>query len=162
MRAAPRAASASVSEPVAAAGGGPGVSRDATRFCSADFQRALATRPQARSEHFVLHHCPKAAELSTGEAAAPPDDVDEPRRFGQLIPKRHARRAVTRSLLKRQGRAAWQRHAGALRGGDWLLRLRGGFDPARYPSAASEALRATVRRELDTLFAQAGRRSAAA
>lgn len=161
MRAAPRAASASVSEPVAGAGDGPGVSRDPTRFSSADFQRALATRPHARSEHFVLHHCPKLVELSTGGTANGPDGVDEPRRFGQLIPKRHARRAVTRSLLKRQGRAAWQRHARGLRAGDWLLRLRGGFDPARYPSAASDALRLSVRVELDALFAQAGRRPAA-
>ena len=37
------------------------------------------------------------------------------RRLGAVVPKRHARRAVTRSLLKRQICAAGGRHAAALR-----------------------------------------------
>jgi hypothetical protein len=40
------------------------------------------------------------------------------------VPERHARRAVTRSSLKRQMRAAVQRHEAALDAGLWLLRLR--------------------------------------
>ena len=92
-------------------------------------------------------------------------DVDDSRpcgsapcaRFGLVVPKRHARRAVTRSLIKRQGRAAWSRHAPALAQGDWLLRLRAGFAADQYPSAASTALRLAVRGELDALFAGAAR-----
>ena len=156
MPVAPRAASVWVFEADAGAGSGPGVSRRTAPLGSADFERALATRPQARSEPFVLHHCPSAVELSTGLADVAQPRVDELRRFGQMIPKRHARRAVTRSLLKRQGRAAWHRHAKCLRAGDWLLRLRGGFDPLCYASAASDALRLTVRSELDQLFSRAG------
>jgi hypothetical protein len=39
-------------------------------------------------------------------------------------------------------------------GGSVLLRQRGAFERADYPSAASTALRTAVRKELDTLFAQ--------
>lgn len=77
--------------------------------------------------------------------------------FGQVLPKRHARRAVTRNLIRRQGRAGFERHRPQLAAGEWLLRLRAPFDPTRYPSAASEALRRVVRVEIDALFRAAGR-----
>ena len=79
--------------------------------------------------------------------------VDERRRFGTVVPKRHARRAVTRSLVKREGRAVFERHAAQMKTGDWLLRLRSPFALNRFPSAASEPLRVAVRGELDALFA---------
>ncbi len=75
--------------------------------------------------------------------------------LGLVVPRRLARRAVTRQLLKRQMRAALQRHAAALPGGLWVLRLRSGFDSQRYLSAASTALRQAVRGELDALLAAA-------
>jgi ribonuclease P protein component len=73
-------------------------------------------------------------------------------RFALVVPKRHARRAVTRSLIKRQGRAQFAAHAARLAAGDWLLRLRAGFPLPQFPSAASTALRVAVRAELQTLF----------
>lgn len=75
---------------------------------------------------------------------------------GCVIPKRHARRSVTRSLLKRQIRAALARHAQALPQGLWLVRLKAPFVPAQFPSAASDALRRAARAELDALLARAG------
>lgn len=74
-----------------------------------------------------------------------------------MVPKRHARRAVTRSLLKRQMRSAAQRHESSLAPGLWLVRLRQGFPVAQFPSADSQALREAARAELDRLFAQAVR-----
>lgn len=71
---------------------------------------------------------------------------------GAVVPKRHARRAVTRSLLKRQIRGAFERHAAALPGGLWLVRLRAPFAPRDYPSAASAALAGAARAELDQLL----------
>ena len=68
--------------------------------------------------------------------------------------KRHARRAVTRSLLKRQIRAAGGRHAAALAAGLWVVRLRAPFDRSRFASAASDALRRAARGELDALLAR--------
>lgn len=77
--------------------------------------------------------------------------------LGMVVPKRHAKRAVTRALLKRQIRAAIGRHAERLPPGLWVLRLRSPFDRQQYPSAASEALRRAVREELEVLLQRAVR-----
>ena len=71
------------------------------------------------------------------------------------MPKRHARRAVTRSLLKRQIRASFDRHAAGLPGGLWLERLRAGFAVTEFVSARSTALAQAARAELDGLLAKA-------
>ena len=60
--------------------------------------------------------------------------------LGAVVPKRHARRAVTRSLLKRQIYAAAERHRAHLRRGLWIVRLRAPFDRPQFASAASDAL----------------------
>ena len=87
------------------------------------------------------------------------DDLpDEPsRRLGVVVPKRHARRAVTRSLLKRQIYAAGGRHAASLARGLWIVRLRAPFDRTRFISATSPALREVARAELEDLFLAASR-----
>jgi ribonuclease P protein component len=72
--------------------------------------------------------------------------------LGTVVPKRHARRAVTRSLLKRQMRSVMNERAAALPPGLWVLRLKAPFDPARFVSAASQALRAAARSELQQLL----------
>jgi ribonuclease P protein component len=72
--------------------------------------------------------------------------------LGTVLPKRHARRAVTRSLLKRQIRAAVGIHVESLAAGRWVVRLRSSFDRAAYPSAASTALQHDARIELDDLL----------
>lgn len=76
----------------------------------------------------------------------------EGRWLGSVVPKRHARRSVTRTLLKRQIRAAMERHADALPPGLWVVRLRSPFAREQFASAASDALRAAARAELDRLF----------
>jgi ribonuclease P protein component len=86
-------------------------------------------------------------------ACASAADADRPAlRVGVLVPKRHARRSVTRSLLKREMRAGVARRAHRLAPGLWLVRLRAPFDPALFPSAASAALREAARAELDKLL----------
>jgi ribonuclease P protein component len=83
--------------------------------------------------------------------------------MGVVVPKRYARRSVTRTLLKRQIRAAVARQHGADAGlpqGLWVVRLRSPFAVKDFPSAASDALRQAARGELDTLLADAVRRSA--
>lgn len=81
--------------------------------------------------------------------------------LGAVIPKRHARRSVTRNLLKRQIREAAKAEA-RLQAGLWVVRLRSPFDRERFASAASEALRDEAGRELSRLMADAVRRTAAA
>ena len=141
---------------------------------SADFERVLSAPTRARSSHFAVHHLqatPSAparravqglsTELSTGAVPPRSDAVDDipPTGIGGIwlgavVPKRHARRAVTRSLLKRQIRAAVGRQP-QLPGGLWVVRLRSPFDRDRFVSAASEALREAARIELDALLADA-------
>lgn len=143
----------------------------------ADFERLLGTRPWVRSAHFAVHHVPVAprvpapaarrgvlapefTELSTAPAPVcppPVDDLPTAHWLGCVVPKRHARRAVTRSLLKRQVHGAFDRHARELPLGLWLVRLRQPFPVASFPSARSEALRLAARNELDGLLAQARR-----
>jgi ribonuclease P protein component len=133
----------------------------------ADFERLLGARPWARSMHFAVHHVaatpshparpamtPAAEELSTGPAPSCPPPVDDlPTTWwlGCVVPKRHARRAVTRSLLKRQVRGAFERHEAGLPQGLWLVRLRQAFAVAEFPSARSSALQQAARVELDLL-----------
>lgn len=97
-------------------------------------------------------------ELSTGPAnpATPAvDDLARQRLAGVVVPKRHARRAVTRSLVKRAMRCALARHEAELPAGTWVIRLRAPIDKSGFPSAASAPLRAELCAELDALVAQA-------
>jgi len=132
---------------------------------SADFERVLGTPPAHRTAHFAVHYAPGTvpAELSTSVTTTSEQPVDElhfdTRWFGVVVPKRHARRSVTRSLLKRQMRSVAERHALDLKPGWWVLRLKAPFDPKTFVSAASEPLRQRVHQELDTLFGRLGARS---
>jgi ribonuclease P protein component len=76
--------------------------------------------------------------------------------LGTVIPKRHARRAVTRNLLRRQFRQVMAAHLTVLPPGLWLVRLRSPFVLEQFPSAASDALRRAAAAELDRLFSRAG------
>jgi ribonuclease P protein component len=136
---------------------------------AADFQRVLQAPQRSRSPHFAVHHLvafpsmtakPVIPELSTGGAPPSGDSVDDlpgSLWLGAVVPKRHARRAVTRVLLKRQIRCAIERHADQLPGGLWVVRLRAPFDSTQFPSAASDALRQAARTELDAMLARAAR-----
>jgi ribonuclease P protein component len=141
---------------------------------SVDFERVLRIRRRAATVHFALHHLadspialrdlpiePVPGKLSTIGApigVLPVDDssagrlVPEGAWVGAVVPKRHARRAVTRSLLKRQIYAAAERHRDRLGPGLWIVRLRLPFERARFVSAASRELRVEARAELETLL----------
>lgn len=142
----------------------------------ADFERVLATRWRSRSVHFALHHLageplprvwvPKGTashpqteavctDLSTGPAPLCPQAVDDLPTglwFGCVVPKRHARRAVTRNLIKRQVRSAFQRLGQRLPAGLWLVRLKAPFSTTEFISARSPALAAATRSELEQLL----------
>ena len=79
--------------------------------------------------------------------------------LGAVVPKRHARRSVTRTLLKRQIRAVVSKYAAVLEHGLWVIRLRTPFDRAVYASAASDALKCAARTELEQLLDRAVRRA---
>ncbi|MEK0417756.1 MAG: hypothetical protein RI949_1762 [Pseudomonadota bacterium] len=133
-----------------------------------DFRRLLDAPVRQRSAHFAVHYLratPSAAkragsevenkDLSTGHEPNCPKAVDDQpasRWLGCMVPKRHARRAVTRSLIKRQMRAVASAHEGHLSAGLWLIRLSRPFSAQDFPSASSNALRKAARMELDRLM----------
>ena len=125
-------------------------------------------------------HAPVTAslstELSTGLTESTPQGVDDSqlsdlpamvetpiptggltRWLGFVVPKRHARRAVTRTLVKRQIRNVAAACAPQLEPGLWVVRQRNPFDPKQFPSAASGALKEAAREELRALFDRAVR-----
>jgi ribonuclease P protein component len=119
------------------------------------FQAVLACAPLARTEHFVMHRMePQASDKQSAPAACFLTDGSW---FGAMVPKRWARRAVTRNLIKRQIYSLAAQHAPALPPAAYLVRLRSGFDRLVFKSAASDALRAAVRAEIDQLFRKAAR-----
>ena len=112
----------------------------------AQFQALLAHRPTARTRHFSLHR------LGVSDAGSNPlfgpSDVTW---LGAMVPKRWARRAVTRNAIRRQIHAVGEL-ALAGRGGAHLIRMHSGFPVSDYPSASSRALKCAVRDELCVLL----------
>jgi len=139
---------------------------------SADFERVLSAPSRSRSAHFALHHLAQrplparkpaskgliqrlTTDLSTGVVEAPSVPVDDflsGHWLGCVVPKRHAKRAVTRNLLKRQIRHVFAAHAAELPAGQWLVRLRSPFPVSQFVSARSEALTQAARGELEQLL----------
>ncbi len=126
------------------------------------FQAALAGGTVARTPHFALHRLTLPAHVQTLQAivhgAVPaPDAVQalfalDGAWLGAMVPKRWARRAVTRNTLKRQIYAVSARFAPRLPCAAYVVRLRATFDRKQFISATSEPLKMAVRQELEQLF----------
>ena len=129
------------------------------------FQAALAGGTVARTAHFALHRLtlsgttdiPSASMARSGSAPsqgqalfALPDVW-----LGAMVPKRWARRAVTRNTIKRQIYTVSARFDGRLPVAAHVVRLRTSFDRQRFISATSEPLKIAVRQELELLFERA-------
>jgi ribonuclease P protein component len=151
------------------------------------FKRVLAAPWRITSPHFVMHFLPASAagrvfprqqaaenhpadsavpgfssDLSTDLTTAQAAHVDELGvSLGLVIPKRHAKRAVTRNLFKRQIRAEVQRCEHQLPAGWWVVRLRAPFDRQAFVSAQSEALRRAAGQELAQLIERGAQRAQA-
>ena len=129
------------------------------------FQAALAGKLGVRTTHFALHSCelaqiyptqmPDSASgdvLSASSVAAAPASAGA---LGAMVPKRWAKRAVTRNAIKRQIYSVSAQFARQLRPRGHVVRLRAGFDRKEFISASSDLLKAAVRAELMDLFARA-------
>jgi ribonuclease P protein component len=75
--------------------------------------------------------------------------------LGAMVPKRWAKRAVTRNTIKRQIYSVGADFEAALPVAAHVLRLRSGFDRCQFVSATSDGLKSAVRSELQQLFARA-------
>jgi ribonuclease P protein component len=116
----------------------------------AQFEAVLKGPILAKTAHFAIHAqslpLPGQAKLGLNlqEAA-----------LGALVPKRWARRAVTRNLLKRQIYALAPCLPQAPAPQAFVVRLRQSFSADQYQAAASEHLKQLVRMQLLRLYAQA-------
>lgn len=113
----------------------------------------------SRTAHFVLH---RAAPQAPAEESPGPASRGRQALFavheasvGAVVPKRWAKRAVTRNGIKRQIYNVIATFEPQLPHMAHVVRLRGDFPRAQFPSAWSDALKASVRAELQQLFGQA-------
>ena len=144
----------------------------------AQFQAAMSGGVISRTAHFALHRlvlesAESAATItSTGPGSLPtaqgpqalfavPGQPYPQCWLGPLVPKRWAKRSVTRHAVKRQVYAVAQDFAPQferLPKAAFVVRLRAGFDHKQFVSATSDVLKAAVRAELQQLYASAVRR----
>lgn len=117
------------------------------------FQAVLAGLTLSRTPHFALHCL--VLDGPTLLATKPPLFAARDVWMGAMVPKRWAKRAVTRNAIKRQIHAVSQEFEPALQQAAHVVRLRSGFDKTRYVSATSDALKVAVREELQQLFMRA-------
>ena len=94
----------------------------------------------SRTAHFVLHRAPSTPE-PVAQAL-----------IGAVVPKRWAKRAVTRNGIKRQIYTVSATFEPRLPVAAHVVRLRADFARKQFPSAWSDALKAAVRGELMQLF----------
>lgn len=122
------------------------------------FQAVLAGERIASTTHFVLHRnvLPDMRRPTAGitqdprvvRAGALSDTVW----LGAMVPKRWAKRAVTRNAIKRQIYSVSSQIVFDLPGAAHVVRLRAGFDRKQFVSASSDQLKGLVRQELLRLF----------
>ena len=128
----------------------------------------------SRTAHFALHRLVLEADGSAN-AAAPTGPGSLPSTqgpqalfavqgvwLGAMVPKRWARRAVTRNTIKRQIYTVGSTFEAKLPQAAHVVRLRTAFDRKQFVSATSDQLKLAVRAELLQLFGHAARRSGVA
>ncbi|MES2879932.1 MAG: ribonuclease P protein component [Pseudomonadota bacterium] len=128
------------------------------------FQAVLAGSTVARTAHFALHCAAlgaPVAQQSTSEPSKAPQSAlffVQDVWIGAMVPKRWAKRAVTRNAIKRQIYTVSTDFESALPVAGHVVRLRAGFDRKQFTSATSDELKAAVRQELQQLFAKVAAR----
>jgi ribonuclease P protein component len=129
------------------------------------FQAVLSGGTVARTAHFALHCAaldgPVVEQKTSEPSRAPPVALFVVREvwMGAMVPKRWAKRAVTRNAIKRQIYSVSTDFESVLPVAAHVVRLRLGFDRKQFVSATSDELKANIRLELQQLFARAATRS---
>jgi len=114
----------------------------------------MAGPPVAKTPHFALHRA--SLEARSGDVCLfPVQDTW----LGVLIPKRWARRAVTRNAIRRQIYEVARLRAHGLPQAGLVVRLRSEFSRKQFVSATSTALKQTVRQELNLLLGKLSTRA---
>lgn len=126
----------------------------------------------ARSEHFALHRSELPLQSDSVAKAnesgrETKDMLSEPRSWplfpvldlwmGAMVPKRWAKRAVTRNAIKRQIYTVSAVFSPQHRQAAFVVRLRRDFSRKVYLSASSDQLKQVVRSELLSLMRDGAR-----
>ena len=121
-----------------------------------EFQAVMSAGSVAHTPHFVLHQwqSPNKASTGSGFEQTPALFVDGVVKMGALTPKRWAKHAVTRNLIRRQVHAVAHEFEKCLQPTAYVVRLRASFNQQKFASASSEVLKQNVRDELKQLFAR--------
>jgi ribonuclease P protein component len=114
----------------------------------AQFAAVMNGQTVSRTPHFALHR----VALKTAEATGKPCFAVQDTWLGVIVPKRWAKRAVTRNTIKRQIYAVSTGSCYSQPVAAHVVRLRAGFDRAEFISATSDKLKTAVRTELQHLF----------
>lgn len=120
------------------------------------FQAVMAGAIVAKTPHFALHRLALPGPAH-GHLLFPVSDTW----VGVVLPKRWAKRAVTRNAIRRQVYEATRLAADRLPQAAMVVRLRSGFSREQFVSATSDALKGAVRAELTQLLTRVLVRSAA-
>ena len=119
------------------------------------FQAVMAAGTVSRTPHFALHRAGLDAVSADCAAAASVLRLAPGVWIGALVPKRWAKRAVTRNTIRRQIFALVSDARTRLLPAAHVVRLRTGFDRREFVSASSQRLKQAVRGELQQLFDKA-------
>ena len=119
-----------------------------------EFQAVMSAGSVAKTPHFVLHQWrPTKTNLAGPEFEKTPALFSRDiLMLGALTPKRWAKRAVTRNLIRRQIHSVSEEFAPKLMPTPYVVRLRNTFDTQKFISGSSSALKIAVREELTQLF----------
>ncbi|NBX15420.1 MAG: ribonuclease P protein component [Betaproteobacteria bacterium] len=122
----------------------------------AQFQQLMAYPPVARTQHFVVHRARDDVTTPNPQQCLTPADqgvmVAQGLCMATLIPKRWAKRAVTRNAVRRQIMTAFSNEQNNLMPVPHLVRLQSSFDIKTYNSASSETLKNAVAQEMAQLI----------
>ena len=123
------------------------------------FQAVLAGTIIAKTTHFALHRNALGAKVVPSQHGL---QLDAPVLFavqdfwvGAMVPKRWAKRAVTRNAIKRQIYTVSADFSHQFPPAAFVVRLRRDFSRKEFVSAESEFLKQAVRAEVQALM-QAG------
>ena len=112
------------------------------------FQAVLAGKVIAKTEHFALHRNRLDVVALSAPALFPVPDVW----IGAMVPKRWAKRAVTRNAIKRQIYTVSAVFSPLYPQAAFLVRLRKEFSRKEFVSATSAQLKEVVRAEVTALM----------
>lgn len=120
------------------------------------FQAVLAGAIVARTTHFALHrnvlNVMNAQTVSAKTHATSDLFPIQDTWVGAMVPKRWAKRAVTRNTIKRQIYTVSADFLPQASQAAWVVRLRRDFSRKEFVSASSEALKQAVRSEVLALM----------